>query len=131
MAALQMRMRMIKNMYPSVLKNNAEAVKTIKDDTPLVGGSGSDDFVFVGGDLDGQLNTITDFESGADRIVLADLLLALGMAATDDPGEWAFLRTEGSNTFVDIDRDGSGPLGVIPLIVTTDAAIDAADLVNF
>jgi predicted extracellular nuclease len=74
----------------------------------LTGGSGRDDFVFDSV-LDG-VDTITDFESGIDRIVLTRLLQTLGV---DSPAALAdgyvVCTASGGNALVGIDPDADGP----------------------
>ena len=99
----------------------------------LTGGAGSDLFLYrlantvdlanLGGD------TITDFESGKDKIDLFDLLNDFGVS-TADPFTDGFLKLEasGTDTVVKFDSDGGGN-SFVTLVAVQNVTVTGADLV--
>ncbi len=73
----------------------------------LTGSSNADIFVF-GVDSYGSIDVVTDFSAGAgDAIDIRDLLDSYD-SGTDDVTEWVRITTSGSNSIVEVDRDGTG-----------------------
>lgn len=73
----------------------------------LTGSSNADIFVF---DTDsyGSIDIVTDFSTGSgDAIDIRDLLDGYD-SGTDDVTEWVRITTSGSNSIVEVDRDGTG-----------------------
>lgn len=73
----------------------------------LTGSSNADIFVF---DIDsyGSIDIVTDFSTGlGDAIDIRDLLDGYD-SGTDDVTEWVRITTSGSNSIVEVDRDGMG-----------------------
>jgi len=98
----------------------------------LTGGGGNDTFVYEkindGGDR------ITDFTVGGDVIALGSLFTSLSVgpftyATATGQGFLNFL-TSGSNTIVQIDRDGSASSAFAPLSFITALGVNSATLAN-
>jgi hypothetical protein len=74
----------------------------------LYGGSGTDSFVFEGETAFDAMDYIKDFENGED-INIADILSDFGYnAGSDVLTDWVSIHQDGYNSFVLVDRDGSG-----------------------
>ncbi len=93
----------------------------------LTGGDGMDTFIYneitEGGDI------IVDFTVGEDRIDLVGLLSGLGVDSKDPIADgFVSFRSRGSDSFVLVDADGSGPGRARTLIKVN--GVSAADLSN-
>ena len=74
----------------------------------LTGGTGRDQFVYTSA-VDGT-DTVTDFQTGTDLIVLTRLLQTLGIASAAPLTEGYVLCTpSGANGLISIDPDATGP----------------------
>jgi Ca2+-binding RTX toxin-like protein len=74
----------------------------------LTGGSGADMFGWETGDLDGNVDTITDFTIGdGDALDISDILQGFD-EATSILSEFVQLSESGGNTTVSVDIDGGG-----------------------
>ncbi|WP_199331723.1 calcium-binding protein [Aulosira sp. FACHB-615] len=73
----------------------------------LTGGTGNDKFVFAS--LSEGIDTITDFSSTDDVLVMSSLLTSLNYAGTN-PITDGYIRgiQSGSNTLIQVDSDGIG-----------------------
>jgi hypothetical protein len=88
----------------------------------LTGGLGNDEFIYT--NIRDAGDTITDFVAGTDKIVLTSLFASLNLGSlnysTATSGGYLSFGTQGSDSIVLIDRDGSAGLGrPTPLITVT------------
>lgn len=86
----------------------------------LTGGTGRDQFVYTSA-TDG-VDTITDFQIGADLIVLTKLLQSLGIASAAPLADgYVLCSTSGANALISIDPDALGAARSRALIVVKNA----------
>ncbi|MDD2179152.1 M10 family metallopeptidase C-terminal domain-containing protein, partial [Acidovorax sp. D2M1] len=112
----------------SGLAGNDTLVGGLGRDT-LTGGAGADRFVFSTAPSVGNVDTITDFQSGVDVIALsASLYAGLGMAG-DTVGLSANLIYSGTTGILTYDADGAGA-GAAVQIALLGMSTHPAVLVN-
>ena len=81
------------------------------------------DLATLGGD------TIHGFQTGADRIELADLISDFGIDPADAiGGGYVLLTKSGDDTLVRFDKDGTGGTGPVTLATVVDAGVATTDL---
>ncbi|HVM84952.1 MAG TPA: calcium-binding protein [Candidatus Binatia bacterium] len=102
----------------------------------MSGGAGNDAFVYqitntaqitqIGGD------TITDFQSGHDKIDLRDLFTDFGLGHKGNPiaDGHLILSHVGNDTLVQFDADGAGGAPPVTLATVTNANLTAGDIVH-
>lgn len=86
----------------------------------LTGGAGADTFVWMAGDLDGSVDTITDWKSADGDVISLDRVLTYGRLPTDDINDYLRLTTTGTPT-LSVDVNGLlGGSSFSPLIQFTN-----------
>jgi Ca2+-binding RTX toxin-like protein len=99
----------------------------------IYGDAGADAFMYRI-ELDAELatlggDTIIGFQSGTDKIELADLLDQFGIdPATALAGQFVLLTKMGDDTLVQFDKDGVGGSAAVTLATVVDSKVASSDL---
>jgi len=112
---------------------NDVLVGSLGQDT-LSGGAGSDTFRYSATSIVGLEagDTITDFESGHDKIDVHDLFSDLGLSHTGDAtaGGHLLLVQNGNDTLVQFDADGAGGAAPVTLATVVNATVGIHDIIH-
>jgi serralysin len=109
----------------------------------LIGGDGADSFLFADGLTQGQYDTLSDFQSGVDAILLSHMVfsqLPLGIvdnedfvsdsgsnAVAHDSNDYIIFDQQSGNLYYDADAQAGNSMQIIAQI-TNHAALTAADI---
>jgi len=97
----------------------------------LTGGSGADAFLWLGGDLDGMIDTLTDFD-----VLEGDVLDLSYLIPTPEEyaiSEYLKFEDDGTHTTVSIDTDGGGDhfTGFVTLSYVSGVTVDEAEQADY
>ena len=89
----------------------------------ITGGEGEDQFVYI--NMRDRGDIITDFEVGSDKIVLTELFNSIGYSGSSPINDgYVSFSSQGENTVLLIDEDGTGGLRASNLLKVENVNID-------